>query len=95
MKKIITNREEFIKLYDIGLNDVEISKHYNCNTETVRLFRIKLNLNKNFTICFDIKTVGSQNVTAVLSHRKTNSNRIIYLWACINHLDIIRITITT
>jgi len=44
----INDKEQFLYLYNKGLNDIVIADYFKCSTSLICLYRIKLSLKANF-----------------------------------------------
>lgn len=62
MKKIIIDEQIFLEEYNKGLNDVELSKLFNCSSETIRNKRKSLQLNKNFEYSQQVNKVQLEDL---------------------------------
>lgn len=62
MRKIIIDEQIFLEEYNKGLNDVELSKLFNCSSETIRNKRKSLQLDKNFEYTQQVNKVQLENL---------------------------------
>jgi DNA-binding CsgD family transcriptional regulator len=80
---------EFTKLYDQGLNDVQIAKILGKSPETIRQLRVKLNLAKNFS--YDqFKTIDETKVLELVNNGLKDREIAVQLSASIDGIYSVR-----